>query len=184
MARTYSNMLSLGTTAPHFNLLDTISNQYFTLTSLKGAKGTVIMFICNHCPYVIHVNEGLVKVANNYQSKGISFIAISSNDVINYPDDSPELMKENAFKNKYPFPYLYDEMQEVAKAYDAACTPDIYLFDANLKLVYRGQLDDSRPQNGIPITGYDLRYALDCLLENKENHCPQKPSMGCNIKWK
>lgn len=184
MARTYSNMLSLGTTAPDFKLLDTISNQELSLKSLKGNKGTVIMFICNHCPFVIHINEGLVKVANNYQSKGVLFIAISSNDVINYPDDSPALMKENAFKNKFPFPYLYDETQDVAKAYDAACTPDIYLFDAGLKLVYRGQLDDSRPSNGIPVTGYDLRNAIDCLLENKENHCPQKPSMGCNIKWK
>lgn len=184
MARTYSNMLELGTVAPNFILPDTVSNQDKSLAELRGEKGTVIMFICNHCPFVIHVNEGLVKVANDYQQKGISFVAISSNDVINYPDDSPELMKEVALKEKYPFPYLYDETQEVAKAYDAACTPDLYVFDADLKLVYRGQLDDSRPQNGIPVTGNDLRYALDCLLDNKENHCPQKPSMGCNIKWK
>lgn len=184
MARTYSNMLSLGTIAPHFKLIDTVSGNDYTLNTLKGLKGTVIMFICNHCPFVIHVNEGLVKIAQDYQNKGISFIAISSNDILNYPDDSPNLMKDNALKNHYPFPYLYDETQEVAKAYDAACTPDIYLFNADLKLIYRGQIDDSRPQNGIPVTGYDLKYALDCLLENKENHCPQKPSMGCNIKWK
>lgn len=184
MARTYSNMLALNTKAPDFNLFDTISDTQMSLNELKGIKGTVIMFICNHCPFVVYVNEGLVKVANDYKQKGISFIAISSNDVINYPDDSPELMKKVAIKEQYPFPYLYDETQEVAKAYDAACTPDLYLFDANLKLVYRGQLDDSRPGNGIPVTGYDLRYALDCLIQNKENHCPQKPSIGCNIKWK
>ncbi|MCM2302266.1 MAG: thioredoxin family protein [Flavobacteriaceae bacterium] len=184
MARTYSNMLAIGTQAPDFSLIDTVSGVNKSLKELQGKKGTIIMFICNHCPFVIHVNEGLVKIANEYQLKGISFIAISSNDVVNYPADSPELMKENAVKNNYPFPYLYDETQEVAKAFDAACTPDIYLFDDDLKLVYRGQLDDSRPQNGIPVTGYDLRYALDCLLENKPNHCPQKPSIGCNIKWK
>lgn len=184
MARTYSNMLALNTKAPDFNLFDTTSDILKSLNELKGIKGTVIMFICNHCPFVVHVNEGLVKVAIDYQQKGISFIAISSNDILNYPDDSPELMKKVAIKEQYPFPYLYDETQEVAKAYDAACTPDLYLFDANLKLVYRGQLDDSRPGNGIPVTGYDLRYALDCLIQNKENHCPQKPSIGCNIKWK
>lgn len=184
MARTFSNMLSLGTIAPDFNLMDTISGFKKSLTELKGDKGTVIMFICNHCPYVIHVNEGLVKVASDYMNKGVSFIAISSNDVKNYPDDSPELMKENALKNNYPFPYLYDETQEVAKAYDAACTPDIYLFDENLKLIYRGQLDDSRPQNEIPVTGSDLRNAIDCLIMKKPNNCTQKPSLGCNIKWK
>ncbi len=184
MARTYSNMLALGTQAPEFSLNDTVSGENLSLQQLKGENGTVIMFICNHCPYVIHVNEGLVKVANDYQPKGISFIAISSNDVKNYPDDSPELMKKVATTLKYPFPYLYDEPQEVAKAYDATCTPDIFLFDADLKLVYRGQIDDSRPQNGITVTGNDLCYALDCLLQQKPNHCPQKPSMGCNIKWK
>ena len=184
MARTYSNMLALGTKAPEFSLFDTVSGKEKSLQLLQGKNGTVIMFICNHCPFVIHVNEGLVKIALDYQQKGISFIAISSNDVENYPDDSPELMKENALKYQYPFPYLYDETQEVAKLYDAACTPDIYLFDADLKLIYRGQLDDSRPQNEIHITGADLRYALDCLLNHKANHCPQKPSMGCNIKWR
>jgi peroxiredoxin len=184
MARTYSNMLAIGTQAPDFSLIDTVSGVNKSLKELQGKIGTVIMFICNHCPFVIHVNEGLVKIANEYQLKGISFIAISSNDVVNYPADSPELMKVNAVKNNYPFPYLYDETQEVAKAYDAACTPDIYLFDDNLKLIYRGQIDDSRPQNEIPVTGLDLRYALDCLLGNKPNHCPQKPSIGCNIKWK
>lgn len=184
MARTPSNMLPLGTLAPDFNLLDTISNQVLSLKNLKGEKATVVMFICNHCPFVIHVNSQIVSVANAYAEEGISFVAISSNDVINYPQDSPERMKIHAVEESYPFPYLYDETQEVAKAYNAACTPDFYVFDADLKLTYRGQLDDSRPGNGLPVTGKDLRHALDCLLENKVNTALQKPSIGCNIKWK
>lgn len=184
MAQTPSNMLPLGTKAPGFSLLDTVSGKILNLNDLKGPRGTVIMFICNHCPFVVHVNEGLVKTANAYQTKGIRFIAISSNDVIHYPQDGPEKMKLQAEKEQYPFPYLYDETQEVAKIYDAACTPDIYLFDTNLKLVYRGQLDDSRPGNGIPVTGQDLCHAMDCLIENKVNTRLQKPSIGCNIKWK
>lgn len=184
MANTPSNMLALGTVAPPFNLLDTVSDTYLSLNNIKGAEGTVIMFICNHCPFVLHVNQQLVAIANQYAEKGIAFVAISSNDVINYPQDGPEHMKLQAEKEQYPFPYLYDESQDVAKAYDAACTPDIYLFDADLKLVYRGQLDDSRPGNGIEVTGQDLRNALDCLLQNKENIKMQKPSIGCNIKWK
>ncbi len=184
MARTPSNMLPLGTKAPDFSLLDTVSDNTLSLNELKGEHGTVILFICNHCPFVIHVNSELVAMANEYTSQGISFIAISSNDVINYPQDSPDKMKVHAKNEGYPFPYLYDETQDVAKAYDAACTPDLYLFDAELKLTYRGQLDDSRPGNGIPLSGKDLRHALDCLLENKENTETQKPSIGCNIKWK
>lgn len=184
MARTPSNMLPLNTVAPDFSLLDTVSNKILSLNELKGTKATVIMFICNHCPFVIHVNEQLAQLAKDYQPKGVDFIAISSNDVVNYPEDSPEKMKLNALENKYSFPYLYDETQEVAKAYDAACTPDIYVFDANLKLQYRGQLDDSRPENRIPITGKDVRHALDCLLKQKVNSATQKPSIGCNIKWK
>ena len=184
MARTLSNMLPLGTKAPHFNLFDTVSDKEISLTDLKGKVGTVIMFICNHCPFVIHVNPELVNVANEYEEKGISFIAISSNDVVNYPQDGPEKMKVHAKNENYPFPYLYDESQDIAKAYDAACTPDLYVFDKELKLTYRGQLDDSRPGNGIPLTGKDLRHALDCLLENKDNLETQKPSIGCNIKWK
>lgn len=184
MARTPSNMLPLGTKAPNFSLIDTISNTQLSLNQLQGKQGTVIMFICNHCPFVKHVNAELVNIANDYKPKGISFIAISSNDVENYPDDSPELMKLNAKNEKFPFPYLYDESQDVAKAYDAACTPDFYIFNTNLKLVYRGQLDDSRPGNGITVTGTDIRHALDCLLNNTENINPQKPSIGCNIKWK
>ncbi len=184
MARTPSNMLPLDTQAPAFNLFDTVSGRTLSLDKLKGSKGTVIMFICNHCPFVIHVNPELVSIANDYEKKGIRFIAISSNDVINYPQDGPEQMTAHAKNEGYPFPYLYDETQRIAKAYDAACTPDFYVFDTNLKLTYRGQLDDSRPGNGIPLSGSDLRHALNCLIENKENTSPQKPSIGCNIKWK
>ena len=166
MSLTPSNMLPLGTKAPDFKLLDTISSKNYHLNDLKGKNGTLIMFICNHCPYVIHVNPMITQIASAYQKKGIGFIAISSNDVVNYPQDAPHLMKE-----------------DVAKAYDAACTPAFYLFDANLKLVYRGQLDGSRPGNNIPLTGIDLKNALNNLLENIEINTIQKPSMGCNIKW-
>ncbi len=184
MARTPSNMLPLGTKAPNFNLLDTVSNTVLSLNQLKGEKATVIMFICNHCPFVIHVNPTLVTLANTYSRKEIGFIAISSNDVINYPQDSPEKMAIHAKKENYPFPYLYDETQETAKAYNAACTPDFFVFNANFELSYRGQLDNSRPGNGLPKDGQDLKHALDCLIENKENSSIQKPSIGCNIKWK
>ena len=184
MARTPSNMLALDTKAPDFSLFDTVSQRLLSLDQVKGENGTVVMFICNHCPFVIHVNEELVRVANDYRDKGIGFVAISSNDVVNYPQDGPDKMTQHARDNHYPFPYLYDESQEVAKAYDAACTPDLYLFDADLDLVYRGQLDGSRPGNGVPVTGEDLRYALDCVLSGKENDRTQKPSIGCNIKWK
>lgn len=184
MANTPSNMLPLGTKAPEFNLPDTISGKTISLEGIKGQNGTVVMFICNHCPFVLHVNEALVAIAKNYQEKGIGFVAISSNDVENYPQDGPDNMKVHAKKVGYPFPYLYDETQNIAKAYDAACTPDIYVFDAHEKLVYRGQLDDSRPGNSIPVTGKDLKHALDCLLKGEENKALQKPSIGCNIKWK
>jgi len=177
-------MLPLGTTAPVFSLYDTVSDQLLSLQQLRGDTGTVVMFICNHCPFVIHVNSELIKVANHYKGQGIGFVAISSNDVVNYPQDGPDKMKIHAINEGYPFPYLYDESQEVAKAYDAACTPDLYVFNADLKLVYRGQLDDSRPGNGIDLTGKDLRNALDCLLKGKTNTETQKPSIGCNIKWK
>ncbi|TYA71450.1 thioredoxin family protein [Seonamhaeicola marinus] len=184
MARTPSNMLPLGTTAPDFSLLDTISGAFKALNDIKGEKGTVVMFICNHCPFVIHVNSEIVALANSYSEKGIGFAAISSNDVVNYPQDSPEKMTIHAKTQGYPFPYLYDETQEVAKAYDAACTPDFYLFNSENKLVYRGQLDDSRPGNDKPLNGEDLRNALDHVVEGKENKALQKPSIGCNIKWK
>ena len=172
MARTPSNMLPLGTPAPDFTLLDTVSGKTVSLDKLKSDKATVIMFICNHCPFVKHVDEAIVSLAKDYQAKGVSVIAISSNDVENYPQDSPELMKEEAEKVGYTFPYLYDETQEVAKAYDAACTPDFYVFDKDLKCAYRGQLDDSRPGNDKPVTGKDLRAALDEILEGKEVSAP------------
>lgn len=176
-------MISLGTKAPDFTLPDTASGINISLHSLSG-RATVIMFICNHCPFVKHVNKELVQLANDYIPKGISFIAISSNDVANYPEDSPEKMKQATKDLKYPFPYLYDESQNVARAYDAACTPDFFIYDKDLKLVYRGQLDDSRPSNGIPVTGKDIRNALDNLLAGKLISAEQKPSIGCNIKWK
>ncbi|WP_019668472.1 thioredoxin family protein [Eudoraea adriatica] len=184
MARTPSNMLPLGTIAPNFNLPDTISGKSVSLQKIKGKKGTLIMFICNHCPFVKHVNSKITELAAAYQSQGIAFIAISSNDIVNYPQDSPDLMKQTALQEKYSFPYLFDETQEVARAYEAACTPDFYLFDSNLKLVYRGQLDDSRPGNDIPLTGLDLRNAIESLVNNEPINPVQKPSIGCNIKWK
>ncbi|WP_299124514.1 thioredoxin family protein [uncultured Winogradskyella sp.] len=184
MARTESNMLPLGTKAPDFNLIDTTDNKTKSLDALKGTTGTLVMFICNHCPFVVHVNSQLSQLAKDYISKGINCIAISSNDVDNYPQDGPELMKQNAIDNDYIFPYLYDQTQDVAKAYDAACTPDFFLFNTDLELVYAGQLDDSRPGNGIPVTGKDLRAAMDALVNNETVSTNQKPSMGCNIKWK
>ena len=184
MARTPSNPFPLGRQAPDFSLPDTVSDKTLSLSALAGKKGTVIMFICNHCPFVIHVNDQLVAVATDYQDKGIHFVAISSNDVENYPEDSPDLMKEQAQRLNYPFPYLYDESQSVAKAYNAACTPDIYLFDQELKAVYHGQLDSSRPGNDEAVDGSDLRSACDALLAGKSPLSNQLPSLGCNIKWK
>lgn len=177
-------MLELGTPAPHFKLTDAVSGNILSLSDIKGEKGTVVMFICNHCPFVIHVNEEIVRVANDYHVTGFGFVAISSNDVEKYPQDGPKQMWEVATKKHYPFPYLYDETQEVAKAYKAACTPDFYVFDAELKLVYRGQLDNSRPGNSIPVNGRDLREALDNILNNSPQRKDQKPSIGCGIKWK
>lgn len=184
MALTPSNMLPIGTEAPHFKLLDVTSNTIKSLDELKGKNGTFLGFICNHCPFVIHLNKELVNIANDYKTKGINTIMISSNDVETYPQDGPDKMVIHAQDNNYPFPYLYDESQEIAKAYAAACTPDFYIFNDALTLIYRGQLDNSRPENGIPATGEDLRHALDALLSNKKNEKPQKPSIGCNIKWK
>jgi peroxiredoxin len=183
MSRTPSNMLPLGTKAPDFKLLDTVTEKMMDLEGLQGEKGTVILFICNHCPFVKHINSAICKVAREYQVKGITFIAISSNDIVNYPQDSPHLMNLTAQKEGYPFPYLYDPTQEVARNFDAACTPDFYVFDAALKLVYRGQFDDSRPGNGIAVTGNDLKNALDALLVGRPISLLQKPSIGCNIKW-
>ncbi len=184
MAATPSTMMPLGTTAPSFELLDTVSDTWVSLDALKGETGTLIMFICNHCPFVKHVNAELSRLRKDYADKGVSLVAISSNDVENYPDDAPDKMKINAEEQDYGFPYLYDENQGVARAYDAACTPDFFLFDAELKCVYRGQLDDSRPGNEIPVTGKDMRAALDAVLSNEAVSREQKPSIGCNIKWK
>lgn len=184
MARTPSTMVALTTAAPDFILPDVVSAKQISLNDIKGETATVIMFICNHCPFVKHVNDGLVKLANDYKNKGIEFVAISSNDVINYPEDTPELMKDVAIELKYPFPYLYDGSQDVAKAYHAACTPDFFIYNNKMELVYRGQFDDSRPGNGIPVTGKDIRRALDCLINNQPVPSEQRPSIGCNIKWK
>ena len=184
MARTPSTMVALRTTASDFNLPDTVSGKQISLNGINGDVATVIMFICNHCPFVKHVNTELVRLANDYKNKGIGFVAISSNDVINHPDDAPGLMTQVGKQLKYPFPYLYDESQETAKAYDAACTPDFFIYDKDLRLVYRGQLDDSRPGNEIPVTGKDIRQALDCLINNEPVLQEQRPSIGCNIKWK
>lgn len=184
MSSTPSNMIPLGFKAPNFKLLDTVSQKNVSLNELKGEKATVIFFICNHCPFVIHVNEELVKITNEFNSKSMSFIAISSNDIINYPQDAPDLMQKVALDLRYPFPYLYDETQNVAKQFDATCTPDTFVFDKDLKLVYRGQIDDSRPGNLIPVTGKDLRKAFQNILENVAIDQNQKPSIGCNIKWK
>ncbi|WP_133127230.1 thioredoxin family protein [Legionella nagasakiensis] len=184
MAKTPSTMLPLGTHAPDFSLLDVVSDKPVSLTASQNIVATVIMFICNHCPYVKHINHELTRLARDYLSKNVRFIAINSNDVENYPDDSPDNMIKTAQKHHYPFPYLYDETQEVAKAYHAACTPDFFVFDKNLVLVYRGQLDDSRPGNDIEPDGYSIRTALDCLIQESPVPENQKPSIGCNIKWK
>ena len=184
MALTESNMLPLGSPAPGFTLPDTVSGREMSLDDLRSDQATVVMFICNHCPYVIHVNAELVRLSNAYLAKGVSFIAISSNDIENYPQDGPDKMRQLALREQYQFPYLYDESQEVARAYDAACTPDFYLFDKDLSLVYRGRLDNSRPGSGTPLTGADLRAALDAVLSGEPVDEVQYPSAGCNIKWK
>lgn len=184
MSQTASKMLALGTIAPKFKLKDTSSDHFYSFDELKGKEGTLVFFICNHCPFVLHVIREIVMIANDYRVQGIGFIAISSNDASKHPQDGPELMKEFAFENNFEFPYLYDETQEVAKAFDAACTPDFYLFDNQDQLFYRGQLDDSRPGNGIPSSGNDLRNAIDSLIYNRNFNQVQKPSLGCNIKWK
>lgn len=184
MAATPSAMIALGTKAPDFTLPGTVSGRMMSLSELKSDRATVVMFICNHCPYVKHINSELVKFGNDYKAKGVSLVAISSNDVQQYPDDGPEAMKDAAESLGYPFPYLFDETQEVARAYNAACTPDFYIFDGNLDLVYRGQFDGARPKNDVPITGKDVRRALDAVLSGRPVDQNQKPSMGCNIKWK
>lgn len=182
MARTPSTMLPLGTPAPDFSLPN-IDGRTLTLADFADAQGLVVAFICNHCPFVKHLADDLASFGREMQDRGIAMVAISSNDAENYPDDSPEKMKQEAAARGYPFPYLYDATQEVAKAYRAACTPDFYLFDGEHKLVYRGQFDNSRPESGIPITGGDLRAAVDALLAGEPPLAEQRPSIGCNIKW-
>ncbi|WP_422928764.1 thioredoxin family protein [Singulisphaera sp. PoT] len=183
MALTPSTMLPLGSKAPGFQLPDT-EGKSVGLDDFKGSPALLVAFICNHCPYVKHVRQELAQLSKDYQAKGVAIVGISANDVAGYPDDSPELMAKEKADAGYVFPYLYDETQDVAKAYQAACTPDFYVFDADRRLVYRGQLDDSRPGNGTPVTGRDLRAALDAVLAGQAVSESQKPSIGCNIKWK
>ena len=184
MALTESNMLALGTEAPAFTLPDTVSDTFISLSDGNQYRGTLIMFICNHCPFVVHVNKELVRLGYDLMANDIRVIAISSNNIVTHPQDGPEKMKIHAEREGYPFPYLYDESQEVARAYDAACTPDFFLFDGELKLFYRGRLDASRPGNDIPVDGGDLRQAVDDMLRDMDPPENQYPSAGCNIKWK
>lgn len=183
MVKTASTMLPLGTKAPDFSLPN-IDGRTISLADFAGVDALVVMFLCNHCPFVKHIADVLAKVAREYQDRGAAFVGISSNDVENYPDDSPEKMVAEADARGYTFPYLYDDTQEVARAYRAACTPDFFIFDRNLQLVYRGQFDASRPGSEIPVTGEDLASALDAVLRGEKAPEDQKPSIGCNIKWR
>jgi len=184
MVLTPSTMIALGTKAPDFSLPDVVSGQTVTLSGFQKKKALLVMFICRHCPYVQHVKTELARLGRDYQNKDIGIVAVSSNDAENYPDDSPQGLKAMAKEQDFTFPLCYDESQEVAKAYSAACTPDFFLFDGQRRLVYRGQLDDSRPGNGKPLTGKDLRSAMDAVLSGRPLDPSQKPSIGCNIKWK
>jgi len=184
MAITPSTMLPLGTEAPDFSLLDTTSGGIVSLSDFRGAPALLVIFMCNHCPFVKHVHHGLLELIKEYQERGVAVVAINSNDVRAYPEDDPEMMEWQARQFGYTFPYLFDETQEVARAYQAACTPDFFVFDRKRKLVYRGQMDDSRPGNNRPVTGADLRAALDAVWEERPVSPDQKPSIGCNIKWK
>jgi peroxiredoxin len=183
MVKTASTMLELGTTAPDFALPDTTGRQV-SLEDFAGAPAMLVVFMCNHCPYVKHVADGLAALAREYQGRGVAVVGINSNDARGFPDDSPRKMADEVRLRGYTFPYLYDKTQEAAKAYHAACTPDFFVFDKSRKLVYRGQMDDSRPGSSIPVTGKDLRAALDALLAGKPVPSQQKPSLGCNIKWR
>jgi len=184
MAATESTMLGLGTPAPDFRLPDVVSGQTIRLETFTGKKGLLVMFICRHCPYVKHIKDELSRMGKDYAAKPLGIVAISSNDAVQYPDDAPNGLRAMAKELDLTYPYCYDETQEAARAYQAACTPDFYLFDEIRHLVYRGQLDDSRPGNGIPVTGADLRAAIDAVLAGRPVHPRQKPSIGCNIKWK
>jgi peroxiredoxin len=183
MALTPSTMLPLGTVAPDFRLPDT-SGKTVSLSDFKDASALLVVFMCNHCPYVKHIRAGLAQLARDYLPRGLAMVGINANDAANFPDDSPARMAEEVKSAGYVFPYLCDESQAVAKAYHAACTPDLFLFDRSRRLVYRGQFDDSRPRSDVPVTGRDVRAALDAVLSGKPVPAEQKPSMGCNIKWK
>lgn len=184
MVMVQSTMLPLGTPAPDFSLPDVVTKKVISLKDFAGKKAFLVMFICRHCPYVVHVRKELARLGRDYQARGAGIVAISANDAANYPDDAPESLKIFAQQESFVFPFLYDESQAVAKAYTAACTPDFFLFDKNQKLAYRGQLDDSRPSTGKPVTGKDLRAALDAVLAGQPVSADQRPSAGCNIKWK
>ena len=184
MALTESTMLELGTTAPDFALPDVVTGKTVHRDDFRGARALLVIFICTHCPYVKHIEKGLAQLGRDYKDKPLAIVAISSNDAVAYPDDAPAGLKKQAQTFGFTFPYLYDESQDVARAYKAACTPDIYLFDNARKLIYRGQFDRSRPGNGIPVTGEDLCAALDAALAGKPQAAVQQPSIGCNIKWK
>jgi peroxiredoxin len=183
MVRTESTMLALGTRAPDFSLLN-VDGRVVSRDDFRGAPALLVIFMCNHCPYVIHVADELARLTREYLDKGVAIVGINANDPASHPQDSPEQMIHEAEARGYAFPYLFDETQEVAKAYRAACTPDFFLFDAQQRLVYRGQMDDSRPESGIPVTGKDLRAALDAVLQGRPVTERQRPSLGCNIKWK
>ena len=184
MALTSSTMLELGTKAPDFQLPDVVSDEKISQATFADKKALLVMFICQHCPFVKHIKEELAQLGKDYTDKGVGIVAISANDVSNYPDDAPDKLKAMALELGFTFPLCYDETQETTKAYTAACTPDFFLFDGNRQLVYRGQLDESRPSNGIPVTGKDLRKAIDAVLADEAISQEQKPSIGCNIKWK
>jgi len=182
MVRTLSTMLPLGTQAPDFSLVDT-DGKTVSLSDFQGGRGLLVVFLCNHCPFVKHIADGLKRLADDYLARGVAVVGISSNDIVAHPDDSPENMRAEKAARGYAFPYLFDETQAVAKAYHAACTPDFFLFDGDHKLVYRGQMDDSRPKTDKPVTGADLRVAIDALLSGEPALEQQTPSLGCNIKW-
>lgn len=184
MAKTLSTMLDLGTSAPAFTLPDAVSGKTMALSDFADSKALLVMFICRHCPFVKHIEQELARLGRDYADRDVAIVAISANDAAEYPDDAPESLKEMAEQLGFSFPFLYDENQTVAKAYSAACTPDFFLFDQSRKLVYRGQLDDSRPESGIPVTGKDLRAAIDAVLSDAAVNPDQRASIGCNIKWK
>ena len=184
MAKTLSTMLDLGTTAPEFTLPDVISGKTMTLRDFADRKALLVMFICRHCPFVKHIEQELARMGRDYANRDVAIVAISANDAAEYPDDAPESLKEMAEQLGFSFPFLYNESQSAAKAYSAACTPDFFLFDQSRKLVYRGQLDDSRPESEIPVTGKDLRAAIDAVLSDEAVNSDQRASIGCNIKWK